>query len=73
MNLLYISSDSKFVIRKYNIAYDRSNSNYSVGKEIIYSTEVLKSNLCEYEGHNLVTQVAFENGATLSKCIYHKN
>ena len=41
-------SDSKFVIRKYNIVNDQSNSSYSVGNEIIYSTEVLKPNVCDY-------------------------
>ena len=42
------SSDSKFVIRKYNIVNDQSNSSCSVGNEIIYSTEVLKPNVCDY-------------------------
>ena len=34
--------------RKCNIVNDQSNANYDVGNEIIYSTEVLKSNLCNY-------------------------
>ena len=42
------SSDSKFVIRKYNIVNDQSNSSCSVGNEVIYSTEVLKPNVCDY-------------------------
>ena len=40
--------DSKFVTRKCNIVNDQSNANYDVRNEIIYSTEVLKSNLCNY-------------------------
>ena len=42
------ASDSKFVTRKWNIVNDQSNANYDVGNEIIYNTEVLKSNLCDY-------------------------
>ena len=45
-NLLNEAIDSKFVTRKWNIFNDQSNANYEVGKEIIYNTEVLKSNLC---------------------------
>ena len=41
------SSDSKFVTRNCDIANDQSNANYSVGNEIMYSTEILKSNLCD--------------------------
>ena len=45
LNLLNEASDSKFVTRKWNIVNDQSNANHDVGNEIIYSTEVLKSNL----------------------------
>ena len=38
---------SKFVTRKWNIANDNSKANNDVGNEIIYNTEVLKSNLWE--------------------------
>ena len=48
LNLLNEASDSKFVTRKWNIVSDQSNGNYGVGIEIIYNTEVLKSNLCDY-------------------------
>ena len=48
LNLLNEASDSKFVTRKWNIVNDQSNANYDVGNEIIYNTEVLKSNLCDY-------------------------
>ena len=46
--LLNEANDSKFVIRKWNIVNDQSNANYDAGNEIIYNTEVLKSNLCDY-------------------------
>ena len=50
LNLLNEASDSKFVARKWNIANDQSYTNYDVGIEIldILNTEVLKSNLCDY-------------------------
>ena len=48
LNLLNEASDSKFVTRKWNIVNDQSNANYDVGNEIIYNTEVLKSNFCNY-------------------------
>ena len=48
LNLLNETNGSKFVTGKWNIANDQSNINYCVGKEIIYNTEVLKSNLCDY-------------------------
>ena len=43
LNLLKEPNDSKFVTRKWNVN-DQSNVNYDVGIEIIYNTEVLKSN-----------------------------
>ena len=58
-----------------------SNANYDVGNEIIYHTDVLRSNICDYNdadilvrrditiiGHQ-VTQVAFKNCAPFTKCI----
>ena len=39
--------DSKLVTRNWNIINDKKNSNYYVGNEVIYNTEVLKSNLCD--------------------------
>ena len=50
LNLLNESSESKFVTRKWYILNDQSNANYDVVNEIIiiYSTEVVKSNLCDY-------------------------
>ena len=40
--------NSRFVTRKCNIVKYQSNSNYGVGNDFISSTEVLKSNLCNY-------------------------
>ena len=45
LNLLNEARDSKFVTRKWNIVDDQSNANYDVENEIIYNTEVLRSNL----------------------------
>ena len=42
------AGDSKFISRNWNNVIDQSNTNYIVGNEIIYSTEVLKSNLCNF-------------------------
>ena len=74
------ASDSKFVTRNWNIVNDQSNANYSGGNEIIYSIEVLKSNLCNCNdayilvrsdisiiGH-IVAQVAFKNCSPSIKC-----
>ena len=73
--------NSKFVIRKWNIINDQWNSNYNVGNKIICDTEVLKSNLCDYNDAYIllrgdiivirhhVTQFVFKNCATFTKCI----
>ena len=81
LDLLNEPNDSKFVTGKWNIVNDQSNANYDVGNEMIYNTEVLKSNLCDYNdayilvrgnitiiGHQ-VTQEAFKNCAPFTKCI----
>ena len=60
---------------------DKSNANYDVGNKIIYNTEVLKSNFCDYNdayifvrgiiniiGHQ-ATQVALKNCSSFTKCI----
>ena len=36
------------MIRKWNTVNDQSNMNQGVGNDIIYSAEVLKSNICDY-------------------------
>ena len=68
--------------RKWNFVNDQLNANYDAGNEIIYNTEVLKSNLCDYKdayilvtgdivttAHNNPTPGAFKNCATFTKCI----
>ena len=82
MHLLNEACDSKFVARKLNFDNDQSNANCDAGNEIIDSTEVLKSNICDYNdafilirgdiitsAHNNTTQVAFKNCVPLTKCI----
>ena len=75
------SSDSKFVTRNWNIANDQSNANYVVGKEIIFNTKVLESNLCDYNdvfilvrgnvtiAGNVAARVAFDNCGPFINCI----
>ena len=48
LNLVNDTNNSKFVARKWNTVNDNSNSNYASANEIIYNTEILKSNLCDY-------------------------
>ena len=67
---------------KWNIVHDLPNAHYGVGNQIVYNTEVLKSDLCDYNdayilvrrdiiiiiiGHE-ATQVAFKNCASYTKC-----
>ena len=46
--------NSLFETRKWDIANDQSNANYGVVNEIIYKTEVLKSNLCDCNDTNIL-------------------
>ena len=67
--------------RKWNIVNDQTNANYDVGNDIIYNTEVLKSNLCDYnDAYILVsaditvtaasaTRVSLTSCAQFPKCI----
>ena len=48
MNLLSETGDSTFVIRKWNIVNDQSTANYDAANENMYNTEVLNSNICNY-------------------------
>ena len=48
LNLFNEANDSKLFTRKWNIFNDNSNPNYDVVNEIMYYTEVSKSNLCNY-------------------------
>ena len=64
-----------------NIANDQSNTNYDLKNESIYNTEVLKSNLCDYNDYFILVsaditakaapaaQVSFANCAPFTKCI----
>ena len=82
LNLLNNASDSRFVTRKWSIVNDQSNVNYDVENETIYNTEVLKSDICDYNdahilvrgdtvttAHNNPTPVTFENCALFITCI----
>ena len=82
LNLLKEADNSSFVTRKWNIFNDQSNENYSVRNEIIYSTEVLKSNFCDYNDayisvrsdifiirRNNANPVKFNNRGVFTKCI----
>ena len=81
LNLNNEINDSKFVTRKWNNVNDNSKSSYDATNEITYNTEILKSNLCNYNNVYilvrdditvvavLATQVAFKNCAPFSKCI----
>ena len=81
VSLLNESSDSKVVSRISKIVIDQSSSNYDVETEVIYNTEVSKSNLCDYnDAYILVrgnitivgdnrTHIALKNCAPFFKCI----
>ena len=82
LNLLNEASHSKIVTKKWTFANDQGNTNYAVGNETFYKTDVLMSVLCDYNdayilvrgdttinGHNQATQVAFRNCALFTKCI----
>ena len=71
----------KFVTRKWNMVNNKSDANHDLGYEIIYNTEVLKSNLRDYNSAYILvkgditvtavsaTQVSFKNCASFTKCI----
>ena len=42
------ANDSKFVTRNWNIINYQSNTNYDIADKVIYNSEGLKSNLCDY-------------------------
>ena len=41
-------NDSKFLTIKWSIVNDNSKVIYDVANQVIYNTELLKSNLCDY-------------------------
>ena len=56
LNSLNEANDFKFTRRKWNNVNDDLKSDYHVENEIIYNTEILKSNLCNYnDAYNLVS------------------
>ena len=81
LSLLNEANDSIFVTRKWNIVTDDSKANCHVGNEINCNTEVLKSNIYDYNDTYILvrgditateapeTQVAFKNWAQFTKCI----
>ena len=81
LNLLTDANDSEFVTRKWNIVSDNLKVNFNAGNEITYTTEILKSKLCDYNNAYILvrgditvtaapaTQVAFKNCAPFTKCI----
>ena len=72
---------TKFVTRKCNIVIDNSKASYDSVNEITYNTEVLISNLCDYDVPYILvkvditvtaaaqTQVACKNCVSFTKCI----
>ena len=75
LNLLNGASDSKFVRRKWSIVNDQSNANYNVRNEIIYNTELLKSNPCDYNDAYILVRrditIAGDNGTQVAFKIVH--
>ena len=79
--LLNEANGSKFVTRKRNIVNNNSKSTYAAANEISCNTEILKSNLCDYNNANILvkggitftaaaqTQIAFKNCAPFTKFI----
>ena len=75
------ANDSRTVTRKWNTVNNHSNPKYSVRNDTIFSTQVLKSNLCDFnDAYILVrgniniyaapaTPLTFQNCAPCSKCI----
>ena len=56
LNFLNEVNDSKFVTRKWNIVNDNSKANYDPTNEITYNTEVLKSNLFDYNNAHILVR-----------------
>ena len=81
LNLLNEANNSNMVTKKWDIVNDNSKTNYNAANGITYKTDVLKSNLCDYnDGYIVVkgditvtaapeTQVVFKNCAQFTKCI----
>ena len=71
LHLLNEANDYKFVSRKWNSVNGNSKSNYGVGNEIIYNTEVLKSNLCDFNNTYIVLYRKSSSTSSILKfCTY---
>ena len=62
--------------RKWNIVNDQSNTNYDIENEIIYNTEVLKSNLCDYNDAYIlvrgdITLIEYNGIQVAFKIVHH--
>ena len=74
------ANDSEFVTRKWDIVNNNLKADYGVENEIIYNTDVLKSNLCDYNDAYILVRgdifiirdnehgVALQNCASFTKC-----
>ena len=84
-NSLSEASYSRFGTRNWNLANDQANANCSVRIKVVGNTEVLKSNLCDFNYAYIlvrgnitvvgppVTQVAFKTSAPLCVTKNNKN
>ena len=75
------ADDPEFVTRQWSIVNENSKANYDATNEMTYNTEVLKSNLCDYNDACILvkgditviaatqTLVGFKNCASFTKCI----
>ena len=76
LNLLNEARSPKIVTRKWNIVNDQSNTNYDIENEIIYNTEVLKSNLCDYNDAYIlvrgdITLIEYNGIQVAFKIVHH--
>ena len=76
LNLLNEARSPKIVTRKWNIVNDQSNTTYDIENEIIYNTEVLKSNLCDYNDAYIlvrgdITLIEYNGIQVAFKIVHH--
>ena len=55
-NLLNVSTVSKFVTRKWIEVNDLSSGQYSVNKNIMFKTSMLRSDLCDYRDAYIIVK-----------------
>ena len=58
---------------KWNIVNDQSNANYDVGNEIVCNTEILKSNICDYNDANILVKGNFTVTAAPATQVWFRN